>query len=742
MRHIVKLTALAATALLWLGGCTPVPRQSADISGDNPTAEGTLPSGIVAQNGAMTLEWNSEEAAFLIQMKDGGVWGSLPPAQMGDTELGGGAKRFAQSHIQIEYIDPDTLQIKTANSYAGAFEDGRLYSQALTNGLRLIYCFDEIGIEIPVDYTLGDDYFDAVIDVADIKEADFPLLSVSLLPFCASAPNTADDYLLLPDGSGMLMSCDPAKGERTYWGAVYGTDPVRTVDIQFRNQATVRLPVFGVKKGNDALLAVITRGEGAAEINATAGNEMLGHSTAYPTFYVRGVDTVKIPDLFETISIVNKFSDKMTEQTAFSVRYFPLHPQGAQAYTAMAERYREYLTQEKGLSKTAAEPLLYYDILMADTKRNFYFGIPVDRTAPVTTFTQAEEILNKTFEETGTAPVVRLSGIQRGGLDIGRLGGGFAFEKASGGAEQMKSFMDFAEKNGVDVYPDFDVVRYRKSWGTFHLLSASKSPTTLTAYQYYYDIAGKSKDLNRSRYMLLTPAKFPAAAKRVADLLTKNSINAVSLGTLGSMAYSDYGDRELYVRGGYARQVNAVCDILKKAEIRLMTEAANDFAAVGSAHILSSPTETSLMHAQGEEIPFYQMVFKGCVPMSSQSVNLQDDPETEILKAASTGIGVLFTVCGSNVLDFKYSADTRLIAGNFDKNEGQIRKAVERLYAIHAAVQGSAIAEYTLLGDGVCQTLFENGVTVVTNFGSAPVKIGGKEIPARDFVWTAGGDVQ
>lgn len=751
-RSLLRTASLLLGCLIILSGCSTadnsqtasISSEDADISGNDvqlvEAEEEIADSGEIARNENLVLEWDSERAALLLKDNNGGVWGSLPYTQYDTRELGGGAKRAVESHIAISYIEPDTLIVKNKNSYTGAFEDGRLYSKRIDNGIRITYYFDDVGIVIPVEYTLIDDALQVKVDVKGIHEDIYKLLQISVFPFGASAPNSKDNYLFIPDGSGMLAYCGQEKGVNTFWCPIYDRDPVCVEEIKRRNTAAARLPVFGVKSGEYALCGIITEGEGAAEINASTGDSDITYSNVYATFSVRGSDAVKIPDLFGKKQSIAKYSEKL-ETDALTVRYYPLSPK-KQAYSEMADCYRNYLIKEKSLTKQNNDQSLYYDIPMAAKMRKFYFGFPNDVTTAVTKYKDVESILNQTLADNQIKPVVRLSGIQKGGIDIGKIGDGFQFENAVGNEKERKQLFSYAEKNGILLFPDFDIVRFQKGSLNFNSFSAAKTPTTTTAYQYFYNIATKNQNTELYRYTLLSPSKLKPAYDKVAELLGKKKISALSLSTLGNTAYSDYSDSKYYLRNGFSDIVQEIQNSAEKSEIKLMYEQPNAYAAVGADFIISSPTTTSDFYGQGEKIPFYQMVFKGYIPMSTMAVNLQDDSEKEILTAAATGLGLLYTVCGSDTLDFVSSPYTALSAGKYDGIKDKIQTSVKRLQAVFEATKNAQITDYICLGNNVYQTQFDNGTKVTVNYSQRSYQNGGVKIAPMDFYFEIGGETK
>lgn len=743
----LRTVSLLICAMFFLSGCDVIANVNNGISITDGLYEIPLveaeeeyaDSGEIANDGSVSLEWDADRLALLLKDQNGGVWGSLPHYQYESMELGGGAKRYVESHLFIDYIEPDTMNIKTLNSYIGAYENGRVYSALIENGIRITYYFDEIGIVIPVEYTLVDGALQVSVDCNEIHEDIFKLYRIHILPFCASTPNSREDYILFPDGSGVLLYCDKDKGTNNFSSQVYGNDPAFVEIMKNKNTAAARMPVFGIKSGDYALCGIITQSEGAAEINGTTGDLDVNYSNVYASFYVRGKDLVKVPEMWGRKLTLNKYSNKMPDNFKIAVRYYPLKPAG-QAYIAIADTYRNYLIKEKGLKKQGEDQLLYFDVSMAATIRKFYFGLPFDVTTTVTDYKQVKEIISQTISNTNVNPVVRLSGIQKGGVEVGKIGGGFRFEGVLGSEKDRKTLFEYADKNEVSLYPDFDIVRFRKSSGGFNSSAAIKAPTTLTAYQYFYNLATKERDTEKYRYMLLTPAKLMPAFEKLMSLIERKQIDYISLSTLGNTAYSDYRDSRYYLRSGFSETVNQIQNAARNNGIKLMYEEANDYAAVAAAHIISAPTKTSRYFGEGHPVPFYQIVLKGYIPMSTAAINLQDSPTNEVLMAVSTGIGLLYSVCGTETLDYVSSPYTPLSSGKFSKIQTDVFQTVKRFQEVFDATKDAQIADYIVLDPGVYKTVFNNGTMVIVNFTKNDYRYGNTVVASMGYYFETGGE--
>lgn len=729
--------ALAAS----LGGCgagTPAsaarPYASAPAGGPE-----SAPSGVVSQDGSLTLEWDAARRALLLKQDGGLLWSSMPYEQYLYQDLQGAAMRYLESHLLLEYIDPVNQQLHTVNSYTGVNEKGRLVAERIDGGIRLTYCFEEERIAVPVEYRLTGGALEAAVVTADICEDENLIYSLSVLPYAASVANSAENYLFVPDGSGMLMYCGDERAARTFQAPVYGGDLARTSTYQYLSAEAVRLPCYGAAADPYALFCIITDGAGSASVTATAGDENLTYSYAYTTFYLRGSDVVSMSGASGGKRLIDKYTTARSTYGRLAVRMTPLYAPEGDAYNQMAACYRDYLIHEKGLKQKEEAALLVLDLPMAVDVQENILGIPVKVTKAATSFAQAEDILRAVSAEGGLQPALRLSGVQRGGVGVSKIGGGFRLDGSLGSEGDLQALIQAAEETGAGLYPDFDLIRFRQGSSGFRAReAAAKLPTTAIAYQYGFTVDKRDADLGLPRYMLLSPAFYDEVVRRLGDLLKKEGFSGVSLSTFGSLYYSDFGRSEHFMGNGYDEAVAKGIGALQNSGFRTMASEANLAAAVAADTIYNAPLGTSEYRFEDQWIPFYAMVFKGYTTMTSAPLNLVRNGRREFLRAVQTGVGLSFTVCGSDTVQFVSTPYAELSAGSFAQSRAEVQKAAKEAGGLLEELSGAEIRSFSVLAPQVCRTTFSNGMTVTVNYGENAYTAEGIEVPAEGFVYTEG----
>lgn len=717
------IPACLAAILVLCTGCSDQVAQPYVLPDTMPQAASRI-----AENERFALEWDELSGCVLLRDKASDhVWSTTPY----DHHLTGENNYTLASSLAIEYYNVADAAILTAKSMDCVY-NFQFSSQAVENGVKTTWYFAEPEITLSVTYTLREDSLQVSLNTDDIRESGKShLLRVSVAPYLCSTKNTTDEnrYLFVPSGSGALLYTDSQPGDmpRVYTGEVYGNDPVRTrLDDPAEEQA-IRLPVFGVKDGEHAMLAIIEEGDNAASIEAQAGNPRNNYSNVYATFQVRGYDNIE-NGTNDTILL----SNGIPANREYVVGYYPLTGDKAN-YSGMAAGYREYLLQ-KGLLKEAGPQAAYHVTMVGAVEIDtFTLGIPHTTLMPLTTFSKAQTILTELAESTGRMPQALLQGVGSSGINCGQLAGGYTFAGALGGAKGHKSLEAFCREQGATLYTDFDVLQYTRSGDGFNpLLHAALSAGNRTAVKYPLKPNVRVPDTDREKMRLLKRSKVMEAVSKLATFCG-DTVSGVGLSTLGNLAYSDYSESVYDMRGQMQAQVReGIAKIAGAGHSVHLTEA-NGYAA-GLADSLSDvPLQHGGYDALDATVPFYAMVYRGYIPLYSTAMNLSPDTTAQLLRAVEAGVSPAFTLVESVDREAGYSTAANFYGLVYRNNAALIRDTVERTAAYLEQVEGAAIVSHTIPAEGITRTTFDNGVMVTVNHTDTPVELDGQTLPAKDF---------
>lgn len=669
----------------------------------------SVESCVLTSNSKYELLWNDELKCVLLKsLVTGEVWSNIPY----EYQLEGGSSANVNSTLNITISNQKSMEWAPARGYVDAYQKGRIFSERIDNGIKVTYCFDNYEIAIPVEYVLRNDSVQISIKPDEIIESrtKYLLLSVSVAPFMCSARNADEgSYMFIPVGSGSLMYAQERIGaERSWSGAVFGEDYARNIPRSLYDDEKVNMPIFGVKDAQRSMLAIIEEGAGAAIIEAEAGNPRTGYSTVYPTFYVRGYDVfeqTKKTDL-------KRVSDSISPQN-ISVGYYPLN--SGDGYMEMASKYRDYLKENGAFTVSEVSDSCYaVNLLGGVTVTSSILGIPVKKLKSMTTFSEAQNIIEQIYAKTNVKPNVMLSGFGDGGITLGKLGGGFNISGVSGGKKQINEFLSYCDENGINAFFDYDVVRYSKSGSGFSYINDTAKTAILKKAELYFSEGAFRTFSDDWSYRLIKRSMLSKAVDKAKKSSDKLGFDKVSLSTLSNMAYSDFSNELYYTKGNIEKDVSELLNAVKQAK-KVSGVAANSYVASLLDVVFDVPEDNGGYDTLDDSIPFYQIVFGSERPLYTNAVNISSNPQKLVMFAASSGMGLGFTLIDNYEVSFDEAQAAKLYGMLFEDNIELIKNLVSDYDKLYRAISGSQIVNYEIADNGTSKTVFENGVTVFAN---------------------------
>lgn len=721
-------------ALLLLASCGAKDVAVSNVKAYNlPDAIRSVKSGVVAENDVMELSWDIEKSCVIVKNKQTGVtWSTIPNEfyQSGEKPNGTYAANGLLSALKVKYADRKKYIEVDLNSNADATY---VMASKVKNGIKVTYYFDKAQISVPIIYSLENDGFTCYIDSANIGETDRARVTkVSLLPMMASAKNDANNYIFVPSGSGALMYTDAGgRDTRLYTEEVYGEDVGNRGTTMVTESQTTRIPVFGVKNGNNAIMAIITSGAETAEIEANVGEERYGYSGVYATFNIRGKASLNIKDIKGTNATSTIYSENKAAVTP-AVRYVVLSPEKSD-YNGMAEYYREYLLS-KGMKENIGVADAMVTLFGGVEVRRLALGIPYYTLSEVTTLEDAQNILKDFSEKTGGKIAVNLKGFGNTGLSNGKYADAFSVSKKLGGQKALTSLLDWCKDSNVDAFYNFESILFNNDYKSYKTKQAAKTPNDVRSKYTEYSIVTRKNDA-ASAYMVNRYA-LATSTNDWIKAAEKLGLDGIGLASLTDMAYGDYEKVEYFCKAHMADDVGAILDAIAKKGIKTFGEGANAYAAAKLDYVFGAPTEHSALFVLDETIPFYQMVFRGSTSLSGEVINTSDNSQTEFLDSVVTGSSLAFTF--ANDAEIQVLKTSGLSAIGSSIYSGISESAVEYVKAaqpLYKALGGASIKTYERNGD-VAKTTFSNGVTVIANYSDNAVATELGTVEAKSFTFS------
>lgn len=674
-----------------------------------------------AENDNWLLEWDSEHYRILLKNKaDGTVWSALPSELLEPQydEYGYEINNNPQleNPLIVQYINPENMQLEILYGYTGSLKKGAYELEKIEDGFKITYYFDGKQISVPVEYRLQENGINISVDPTKITEGDFKVYNIALSPFfCSASNNTTDGYLFVPSGSGALINPTEWLADVSYTCSypVYGTEAqlINSNLNGITNTESVKLPVFGAKEEDRAVLAIIEDGAESAFVNCNVGNKKFEYSSVYASFEIRGV------------ADNGSYSDNAIT-TPISVSYLPITGEKAD-YIGMAELYREYLINKMGIKKVSKEVASSINLLGATYVDAQFIGIPYKSLYATTTFKDSLNIIKDFSKETKTSPVVSMVGFGLSGVDVGKAAGDLKISNSLGGKKDIENLVSYCENQKIDLYMDYDIMMFSESGaGISKTYDYARNTVGQKALRYKRDL-GTDKE-EKVAELFVARKELVTLGKKAADSVKKSGINGLSLSSIASGIYSDYSNQKYYARSNFGADYSAIAEYSKKQNNRLLAEGANLYAAINADIITNAPTSSDKNDLFYADIPFYEIVFKGYIPMTCGSVNLAINPARRVLLAAESGLGLGFTFT-ANYDNNLFTSEQKIYHSTlYSSVREDVNKSAREYAEYFEKIEGAVIAEHSIVSKNVRKTVFDNGITVYVNYGdtSAVTEIG------------------
>lgn len=585
---------------------------------------------------------------------------------------------------------------------------------------------DDIYVSFSVTYTLYEQSMKVNIDCSDIKTAPDSIISqFSVLEyFGASYEDSVSDYFLIPDGSGAVMYLnknDVYTDSITV--SVYGQDPYVS-DGSHTASATV--PVFGIKRNNNAFAAVITDGDALSSISAkrkTASSPSTANAVfnTTPVIHSKNNSRVYYGNSYDgNITVIYKF---LADDSA--------------DYSGMASAAREEFINNNVL------PASSYNY--TDDEIPFcisFVGEQDDNT--LTTIQQATDI----------SGILKAKGIDNIQLTFkGLLSGGFSQKNlyTSGVLSSLGGIESYNELHGYTKMLNYTLLT------DVNIFSASKSylqtNSTLTAdgekasYLLKNDLSFRNYSQSRLSSRIGTETANSGYSKRNPDIYAKTddytmyltdtdslaenisaflqsrifeSADGVSVSDAGYILYSDENNSR-------QKNMNTVSALLKALgrNASLAVKGGNIYTLYSADHISDMEFDTFYTESDAyEPVPFVQSVIHASILYSGKPIDAGDPLyRYDMLQCIEYGAVPSFEWIYSTSNIFCY--DGYLLSERITEITEFYKKADDALYGVssaeiinHRKITSNADGKTV---SGVYCTTYSNGTEIYVNYSGSPV---------------------
>lgn len=756
----ILLCMLLSVALLLAMGATVAAEESTETEEEIVEEEAGEEEYVaeyeqLAQSGDLTLNADLKTGHFYIEnTATGKKWHSIPEdLEQDEVSKGASTRGTVRSELIVSYVNfAEMATVEYAQEAYSATDciddsgESAITVKKIENGMRVEYVFPAIGITVPVEYTLKDGNFDAsvmvkeIVDDQIVEENQYILVDVTVLPAFGAGNWAAEGYLFVPDGCGALIGFNNGiQLSSNYKSMVYGSDMSIIAETQVTYTEAIRLPVFGTVVGDEALMGIITVGDGASSITAINGHDRCGYNAVSSVFHYRVMQAQY--NLFNKRK-VNLVARPEYKYDTYSVRYTALSGEDAD-YVGMANEYRQYLIDEKGLAKQNINPTFHLNAVGAFEQPATFLGIiPYTERVKLTSFEDCQKMLEALKGKGIEDVTLKYIGWSNNGIENAKLPKAANSLGVLGGNKKLAVLQEYVKGQNIELYPEADLMTFQKNGNGVSInKNAVRSVFGKTTYRYKYMLSTYVSELGTDKTVLLSPEKLVDIGGRYLTSLKKQNFSAVSLSTMGEYCYSNFYEKNGQYRAQFPEYVENTLQPYKDAGVKMSFSGGNAYVLPYASMITDVPMNSSGYDIFAEDVPFYQAVLHGYIPYTTKSLPQTADPEAGYLAAVETGTELAYAGIYEDASVLFDTAYDNLYGSNYelwiDKAAGQ-----HAAYApLQENVKNETIADHSQPVADVYVTEYSNGTKVYVNYNQKAVTVDGVEIDPRSFEYVIAEEV-
>lgn len=637
-------------------------------------------------------------------------------------------KGFMKSGLVLTIIDGlnDTVQADMVNSTP------KVMVSYHANGFRAELEFPQYEISLQIVVSLLEDQLVVEIPDSMITESNpkYSIGTISVYPFLGySYLDEKEGYMFIPDGNGALIYLDNKEGrfKGGYSQMIYGEDigfkdsTVESLlwgELQTINPSEYILaPVFGMVHTKDRFgyLGIVESGEERASIEAYPNGATVDYNRIYTKFLKR-----KIYVQPTSQSNSGSITQVETERTHSDIRvsYCLVSEENAN-YTGLAVRYRNYLLDEKKLTKKDNTYRTRVDFLGADKED----GLLIKSTISMTTVDDIRQILTE-LKDAGVTNILSFyKGWQSGGifdLPVTKL----KVESSLGGTRKLKKLVKDMKDSDIELYLYHDALRINpgENNATFNVVKrvdkrVFKEETYMEVYpQFMYQIPKRS-------YSLL---------RELGDDFKEEGISGMALSGVTNTIYSySYSGHTFSRKDTMDAYLQTLCEL--EGSVDLYLEQPFSYLWNQTNAFLTMPTGTSSYIFIDEEIPFLSIALKGVMPMYSDYINFEANKKEFFLKLVEMGIYPSFYITKKDSSYLLYTNSSDIYSSQYDIYKEEIISYSKELSQVNEYTKDSSIIGHERLDNGVTIVTYDNGVKIYVNYSQQEVIAEGETIPAMSY---------
>ena len=593
---------------------------------------------------------------------------------------------------------------------------------------------DKPVFNVNVIYRLDGDDLVVEVPLEEIEyKEDYPVYNVSVLPYFGAGGLKDKGYMLVPEGGGALINFNNGKtSQNSYYSNLYGWDMAQDREAVV-HETRVYYNVFGEAKDDASFLCILEEGAPYASIQADISGKNHNFNYVNAVYSLLHREQYDVSDRITATMYV--YEDQLPKENLVQRYCFV----DSDDYSEMAACYQNYLAKkyEGHLNlKDETDTPVSVEVVGAIDKVRQFMGVPVSRPLELTTYKEAEGIVDDLLTDGFKNMSVKLSGWMNGGVNQKLLK---KIKPVSdlGSKKDLNHMIQAAADNGVDVYLD-GITNYAYNSGLkdgfFTYTDTARFVSKEKAELYKYSPVDYDKRKSQDTHFLLRSDLISQMAQNLVNGAKVYNAN-VSFSDYGYELSSDFYRKDLVSRQSAMLKQSDELKAIKDSGMKIMINMGNDYAAPYADRIVNMDLGGSEYTIIDQAVPFYQMALHGYIDYMGEPLNLAANSEDELLKSAEYGAGLSFTMMKETAFTLQNTLYYQYYGADFDAWRQKAAEIYNRYNGEMGHVFNQKMVKHEAVSDMLTCTTYEDGTKVYVNYSYDEAKLpSGTTISARDYL--------
>ena len=694
---------------------------------------------LCADNGQNTLYVSKSTGSFVVKNnKTGFCWWSNPYNAAADGGAKGSNLDGLNSPLVIESVKVTDTEAPSTTLRSVADADTTVVN--IDNGFKATCVFPDEGITVPYSVVLDGDHFNVSVHLDEIVETEMQgvntesirsVVKISLFKDLGAGSPSEQGYIITPDGSGAVINFNNGKNKTTsYSQKLYGRDVAISQDMAPAKTEQAYLPVLGIVKEDNALMAVISEGSAYATVRASVnGQDASAYNSAWFDFNLRSVDSYFMG---QSNAALDAYELSKIPESTITVQYYPIAKDDAD-YVDVALRYQQYLV-DNGTLTTGKAPAdsapFYLDLYGGTVKQQSVAGFPVTLQTPATTYEEAKFIIEELANRGIDDMIITYEDFNKAGV-TSRISDGVDYAGKLGGKNAFNDLASYCAGIGATLAPSVDIQEYERS-GNGYTKTGSSCIRVTKAYatQNEYERAFGTPHDTRTSWYIMTPAYYTKAVQSIVADYVSEGLTAISLEQATNMLYSDFtaNTNKKTSRQQAVSYLQQCYQMINDSGLTFVADACNDYALKYVDYIRNVPLYSSNFDVYDYDIPFYEIVIHGYIPYTTKAKNASSNADELLLLSVATGTPVHYEVMHENPNEFTDSAYDTLFYAYY---EGWLDIAAEEYKFVQQNIKSlsdKTITDFEYVDKNNIKTTFSDGTVIEADLANNTLKINGSAV--------------